>query len=360
MNKILFIFGLLLSLSLQAAQVQDLYQVEVLVADQSHGERIKGMNAGIKEVLIRVSGSKSVVDNPELSAVMVAPERYVEGYRYEQRQQGADDLDFLLINFSAKALQRLLVDKGLPVWSAQRPDVLVWLAVEEHSRPYIVKDAPLNIVNQAMNTAAVGRGLPLLWPLDADVDAGTVRAADVKAGFVQEVSAASKDYSAHGILIGYVKRLPSGSWTGEWKFVHNGQVANWGGRATDLGGVMSVGVDAVADTLAAEFSILAGDEQGLLLVKIRNVTDLSGYAVTRDYLESLLITSDVAVVKVYANSVEYQLRLRSSAEEFLRAINLGGTMRLIPQVMGTNSIDPSLKKEGDDLRQPDYTLELIR
>lgn len=359
MKKILFIVSLLLPFSLFAAQVQDLYQVEVSVEDQSSGERLKGMSVAIKEVLVRVSGSKAVVDDPALSAATASPGRYVKGYRYERRQQGVDELDFLLVSFSAKALQSLLVEKQLPIWSAQRPEVLVWLAVDERTRPYIAKDKPMNVVNQAINGAAIARGLPLSWPLDTDVDSGKVRAADVKAGFVQQVIDASKDYAAHAVLIGHVKSLSNNTWQGQWQLVREGKAVSWDSPAADLESVMAVGVDTVADALADEFSILSGNGQGLLLVQVKNVIDLEGYATTRAYLQDLLITSNVAVVRVHSGVVEYQLRLRGQADEFIRAINLGGKMRVIPKVITSNNIDPTQRLEVKDLSQPDYILELI-
>ena len=358
MKKIFITLCLLLPLMLQAAQEKDLYQVEVQVADQSTGERIKGMSAAIKEVFVRVSGSKLIVDDSELAAAIVSPGRYVEGYRYEQRQKGTETLNFLLFSFSAKALESLLVKKKLPIWPAPRPDVLVWLAVEKRSRPYVVKDEPLNIINQAVIRAAISRGLPLSWPLNTDIDAGKVRAPDIRAGFVKQIAEASKDYSIDNILIGHVKHHSSGHWSGEWKLVRKGQTESWEGDSLDLQGVVSAGIDAVADTLAAESSISAGDEQDLLLVKVNNVSDLEGYAGTRSYLGELLITQNIAVVKVHDNAVEYQLRLRGKAEEFLRAINLGGEMRVVPQVVTADHIDPQSREGASDLSQPDYTLEL--
>lgn len=362
MKKILFILFLLLPSFLQADQEQNMYQVEALVADQSSGERIKGMSAAIKEVLVRVSGNKSVIDEPELSAAIVSPGRYIEGYRYEKRQQGNGSVDFLLVSFSAQALQNLLVEKNLPVWSAQRPNVLVWLAVERQSRPYIAKDSPLNTVNQAINRASTSRGLPLSWPLDTDVDSGKVRVADITAGFVEQIVEASRDYSAHAILIGHVKELSGSRWQGKWRLVRDGQSTDWDSDVAGLDSVVSDGIDVVADTIAAELSISSRDEQQArpLLVKVRNLDSLEGYAAARAYLYSLLVTSEVKVAKVYAQAVEYQLRLRGTPEEFARAIRLGGTMRVVPKVIEANHIEPSQRLGEVDPGQPDFILELVR
>ena len=359
MKKILFIFCLLQAVSLQAAEVLDLYKVEVLVQNQSHSERIKGMRVAIKEVLVRVSGSKAVVDNPLLFSAIASASRYVESYRYDQRQQGTEILDFLLVNFSEKALQKLLVEKQLPVWSKQRPDVLLWLAVEEPSRSYILKDSSVNIVNQAINNAVMSRGLPLLRPLNSDIEAGKVRVIDIKVGFEQQISNASQDYTTHGVLIGYVKQLSRDSWLGKWKFVRAGQVVNWSSGPAEISTVILAGVDVVADTLSSDFAISAR-EQDSLLIRINNVSDLTQYAIVGTYLEGLLITNDIAVVKIDVNAVEYELRLLGKSEEFLRAINLGGKMRVVPQMITTNNIDSVQKQKITSINQLDYILELIR
>lgn len=359
MKKIFLILCLLLPLSLQAVPVQKLYEVEVAVADQSSGERLKGMSAAIKEVLVRLSGNKAIVGEPVLASAIASPGRYVKGYRYERREQATVELDFLLVSFSPKALQGLLVENQLPIWPEQRTDVLVWLAVDERARPYIIKDNPLNIINQAINDAAINRGLPLSWPLDSDIDSGKVRATDIKAGFQQQIISASKDYAAHGILIGYLKKLSKDKWQGEWQLVRQDKAVNWSSDIASLDDVMLSGVDPVADTLASEFSILGGDEQGLLLVNVRNINNLESYAVSRAYLQDLLITSDVGVVKVMNDAVDYQLRLRGKAGEFVRAINLGGKMRIVPKVIVTQNIDPESRLETTTTTEPDYVLELI-
>ena len=359
MKKILLTLCLLLPLGLQATQVPELYEVEVAVADQSSGERLKGMSAAIKEVLVRLSGSKAIVDEAVLASAIASPGRYVKGYRYERREQADTELDFLLVNFSSQALQDLLVESRLPIWPEQRAEILVWLAIDERPRPYVVKDNPLNIINQAINSAAASRGLPLSWPLDSDVDSGKVRATDIKAGFQQQIISASKDYAAHGILVAYIKKLSEEKWQGEWQLVREGKAVSWSSDVASLDDVMLSGVDAVADILAGEFSILSGDEQGLLLVTVRNINNLQRYAKSRAYLQDLLITSDVGVVKVMRGAVDYQLRLRGKAEEFVRAINLGGQMRIVPQVIVTQNINPENRAEIIAPNQSDYILELI-
>lgn len=341
-----------------AVQVTGLYQVSVPVEDQTSGERLKGMSSAIKEVLIRVSGSRGVVENPELSSAIVAPSRYVKGYRYEKRQLPEGDGNQLVVEFSAKAVQSLLVQKQLPVWSEQRPEVLLWLAVEERKRRYILKDSSVHLPNQAINDAAAARGLPLAWPLDSDIEIGKVKVADIKAGFDEQISKASKDYNPHGILVGYIKELRNGSWLGRWQLVRGGQVTRWKSEEGSLSTVMQSGIDPVADVLAEEFAIAGVGETGAepLRVKVENVNTLDHYADSRAYLDSLLITDKVNVIQVHKDYVEYQLSLRGQHNEFVRAIQLGRTMRILPQVIESDTVvpDPELSST-----KPDLILELI-
>ena len=51
-----------------ASQINDLYQVEVLVESQSSSERNRAVSRAMSEVLVKVTGQRQTVSNPAIKA----------------------------------------------------------------------------------------------------------------------------------------------------------------------------------------------------------------------------------------------------------------------------------------------------
>jgi hypothetical protein len=85
MRPLLFAFALLLSvpfaLLAPVASAAGLYEADVPVASQDNSERDAGIRRALQAVLVKVSGSRQVLQNPQLSeAVSGAPGRVLQFY----------------------------------------------------------------------------------------------------------------------------------------------------------------------------------------------------------------------------------------------------------------------------------------
>ena len=115
---LLFFWGL----PLQAAQLNGLYEAEVELADQGRAARATAMSEAMAAVLLKVSGSETLLDEEVLQSAMADASRYVRQYRYrseeippEERVAAEDD--------TPAADSRLLLWVGF-VLSATRPKVV--------------------------------------------------------------------------------------------------------------------------------------------------------------------------------------------------------------------------------------------
>ena len=88
---------------LSAAQISGLYQSDVLVSSQSAEERQEAFNLALKEVLVRVSGKASVLENEPLMGVANQPDQLVQKFSYEQT---ARDDNSVALSTAAAAEQR--------------------------------------------------------------------------------------------------------------------------------------------------------------------------------------------------------------------------------------------------------------
>ncbi|MDE0191379.1 MAG: DUF2066 domain-containing protein, partial [Gammaproteobacteria bacterium] len=113
-----------------------LYDVEIVVASQSDADRRRAASAALAEVLTRVTGLREIPFVAQVDEAIRESERYYVRYGFATRdiepEEGGDLVaqTHLEIHFERGTLLDLLRRTGLPVWSADRPTVLVWVVLE--------------------------------------------------------------------------------------------------------------------------------------------------------------------------------------------------------------------------------------
>ena len=139
-------FGLWLLpvLAMRAEVVDNLYQVEVPVADQERDTRTCALTDALLQVLMRVSGQDALaLMEPGVEQALVLPTRYVERYRYAGRQANGERQLLLQVRFEPEAVNRILRDIRLPVWGRNRPGVLAWVVIDDRrGRKLLASDGP--------------------------------------------------------------------------------------------------------------------------------------------------------------------------------------------------------------------------
>ena len=113
--------------------------------------------------------------------------------------QSAAPTHTLDVSFAPSSLNRALNDLGLPLWGAERPETLLWLAVQESSRRYILAGGTQNAVRRSLDQVTEKRALPVLLPLMDLQDQSAVDFSDVRGGFTGHVQDASERYGVDAI-----------------------------------------------------------------------------------------------------------------------------------------------------------------
>ncbi|MEJ2691697.1 MAG: DUF2066 domain-containing protein, partial [Candidatus Thiodiazotropha sp.] len=139
MNSILrwwLIATLLMATAVRAETVSNLYEAESPVVGQGSEARAEAIRDAFARVLVKVSGDRGLLSNPEIDKLLKRASSYVQQYRYRMLQEDlapseADKPDRVLwVRFDERAVNRLLRQSGVPVWGDTRPTVLVWLGEE--------------------------------------------------------------------------------------------------------------------------------------------------------------------------------------------------------------------------------------
>ena len=297
----------------------ELYQAKTPVADRSEAAQTAAFQAALTIVLVRVTGRRSVEDDPALAPLISNARRYVQQYR------GAPDGQ-MWVSFDGPAIERWLTQNGQPLWGHERPTTFVWLTAQTgpQSGSVITADDTSDL-KMAIDAAAALRGVPLHWPSGVDLQRNHLDYAGVNGAAPTTLAEIGRRLGGEGILIG------RSSGTGESanvRWIHLFQ-----DRSSEYSGALE-GVNRTADLYAGLFA--ASGNLVPIDMEVAGVGDLREYANVQTYLESLTFVSHVSVVAITRDTVRFRLATRGGAESLQRTLALNG--RLQPLAAGESGI----------------------
>ena len=255
---------------LSAASVVDLYQVSEPVS--SGQDQQQALHGALDQLLIRLTGSKAVLDKPELARLREHPEQVAN--RYEQK--GGQ----LAVDFDGVAVGRALDQAQVPVWGQQRASLLAWWV--EHNPD---EGNTLMIDSQsesaALHDSAKARGLPLVLPMgDLQEQSLTDQGGDDSA-FSGEV----KRYGTDGLLKVSAGPNDYGHWLGQWQLSLGDKNASGKVEADDRQGLVDEVMSAVLANMAPWYATAgSGVPQQTLELQVDGA-DLSHYGELQRALE---------------------------------------------------------------------------
>lgn len=328
----LFIISLLVNLGLSSASRADelpgLYETEVTVSTQDAEERKAALTAGMRQVLLRVSGRSIVLTITAVEDALTKPTRYVQRYRYRNRAgaNGAQE-KVLWVRFDENAINQLLRDNRMPVWGRTRPSVLVWMVVDDRQSRILLGNNEAHPAKALIAEQAELRGVPLRWPMLDLSDRNNITTSDVWGSFEDTIIKASRRYQTEAILVGRVYKAYRGSWNVRWTLYDHGHREDWTARAESLIETLIPGVDRTASILAQRFAqVESGEKNNAVLVQVYGITSLAAYNKTLKYLSQLSVVTDAQAQTVFTDNVIFKLNSRNGRLAISQAVALGHTL----------------------------------
>lgn len=319
-------------LLLRAELVRDLYTATVPVTDQSSATLAKASREALSEVLVKVTGSVEVLRNPVISAALGDARGNVQRYGFE-RGAAPDRELYARIEFDGSWVTALVIEAGAPLWTANRPSVLVWL-VEDGPQGHQLVSAELSPAMVADLRAAFSRrGIPLQLPLLDLADAAALSPQAAWGLDAAAIQGASARYKVQAVLAGRLAALSSGGVAGDWLFLMGDERRASVVTAQDAAAFIGEGVALVAETMAARYAVAASavDGEGIPM-SVSGVASYADYAAIINWLESLELVERVRVERVRGD--ELQLRLLAQAAPAQLATMLELNKRLLPVAAG--------------------------
>lgn len=330
----------------------------VEMADNTAESRREAFKQALGKVLIKLSGTRDILDAPETQNIISSASRYVQAYNMEKvrdstdGQSGSEKGLAMHVEFDGPALERILVTAGLPVWSGTRPAVLVWLAVEDNRNRYVLSESSASSVLPLLQVAADSRGVPLIIPVMDRTDRYRVEFIDVQAGFNERLTAAAERYNTDIMLIGNLKSVAGNSWSAKWTVLREHVSSSWTETGLSLAIALQSGVDGLADMLASRYAFVSapGGKLSEYLVSVDNVTELEHYAKILSILRKLVFVESVTPVRIKETQVQYRLRIHGGIQELERTLSLSGS--LVPLTSPVSSESYIQPGNGDGVLPP--------
>ncbi len=336
---------LLFSLWAAAEQVDGLYDIAVPVDSQSSNDLKRATREGLSTVLVRVSGNAELIQQPAIKSALRNASKYTKQFRYESRPRlvwqtskqelpptGDNDQLYAVIEFEPKLIDSTLREAGLPLWSSNRPTVLLWIVVAEgNQRRFATAETDPDIL-QAITTNAKRRGLAIKLPaLDLE-DMVAVSTKQLWQLNHPKANAAAERYQADTVLLGRVTRLTNGEWLGSWRYSYAGQKLRFDAEADNGNDYIAVAIDQVAELLAQQYAIapVTLSDDGVLM-RLSGVDDFVEYARAINYLESVAAIRHANVLSVEGDEIIVRLVADGLLTQLEQSFALDS--RIQPQVL---------------------------
>lgn len=184
-------------LPVHATQLVEVNIAKIPVSDQSQRTQNSALKSALNEVMVKLSGNKSVLENAGVKAALRTPQAYLRSYRFEYK----NGQTLYVAEFDKTKLTDLLKRERLALWGERRPETLVWLATETSEGERLIMDEGHHTAaSQRLADTANERGVPLLFPLMDLTDNENISIYDVWGRFVNTLTRASERYAVDNII----------------------------------------------------------------------------------------------------------------------------------------------------------------
>ncbi|MDV6251492.1 DUF2066 domain-containing protein [Vibrio sp. EA2] len=303
-----------LSLPVYALTQVDIYRAEVVIdSEQNNGESL-AREQGMKEVIVRATGSQSSLSNPIIQKALSSSSRYISQLGYGQ----VDGQPSLKMRFSSGQIHSLLTQAQLPSWSAHRANILVWAIEEQAYERTIAWEHSDSPKVSALHTAAEARGLPITFPVGDFDDVTGVNVSDLWGGFAEPIAKASQRYPVDAVLV--VKTQGDQiRWTLYDQSPSAILISQRSPRSGSASGAnaMAEMVDGITDYYAGKSAVVvSGESSDGITMKVVNIHSAIDFFHLESALHKLNSVAGSEVKRVQGDELTLKLHLLASKETF--------------------------------------------
>jgi hypothetical protein len=319
---LVIVIFLAVSLQVQAAGVSDLYEAQVLISSQTPEEQARAVKEAFQKVLLKVMGNRHTLAQAPLAPMLEEASKLVQQFRYNAPEEENKAATFW-VRFDPRGVQRLLRQNALPIWGRARPTLLLWVAVEEGRKRYLLDASISSPAIEALEEQAEARGIPVIFPLWDLEDQSRLSFSDVWGNFPEPILAASSRYPTSVQLVGRLLRQETGDWQARWTLYGANEVRGWsvhGGLDEVLRDGINEAVDIIVDRVVP---IIENSSPFSVWVSVTDVTSFVDYARLSSYLSRLSQVTVIQPVQLSRTEVKFRLELQGDLKGLAASILFG-------------------------------------
>ncbi len=172
------------------------------------------MQQGLKDVLVRLSGSDKILESPRVTGALSKIDYFVKQFSYEEPKEGGR---ILKVRFNEMPVNELVRSSGFSISVAQgpKPSVLIWFVISENNMFHWVGGEYQPAVAAQITAAAKRFNIPVVFPMYDLTDTNAISEQTIEKQDIEALMKGSDRYDADVILVGKINKQPAG-WYAEW------------------------------------------------------------------------------------------------------------------------------------------------
>lgn len=325
----LFVLALWAAGGARAEVLRDVYTAQVAVADRSAAALSAGASEALAQVLVKASGSPRLLEHPAVAQALADARARVQQYSYTRVASTAQTEGERLLarfEFAPSYVTDLVVEAGAPLWTANRPQVLAWVAVDSGGELGFVNWETMPEYAQVLSDAFSRRGVPLQLPLFDLADTAALSpelAWRLDGGVLRDASAR---YNVTHILGARVAVLNDATFAGDFSYFSPAGRLDRTTTAGDFADFLAAGVALVADDMAARFAVQVSASSGIGMV-VSGIRSYRDYAAVVNWLERLELVESANVERIDGEVITLNINARTELAQLTALLQLNPNLQ---------------------------------
>ncbi len=322
----------------------NLFEAAISVTPET--EQAEQIGQALDAVLVKLTGRRDSPSDPRLSNLRADPQAHLLSFSYQEQliPDGRFGQRQVLLNaqFIQRNILQALQDQGIELWSLERPEVLLWLAIEDEQRQRDMLAGDDRQHRFVLEQTASQRGLPLVLPVQDQTDYSLVDADTIWGGFYENAAQASERYATDRFVIAAASQRTGQAgasvWQVRWRLPDDESgLETFVSRGADLSEALGRGIHLLADRIAARAMIQSNTEtSGVVRVVLQNIQSPAQFAAAMMSFKQMSQVQDVTLLQANDNDIELSLSLSASRDWLLRAIRLADDLSVDTRGTGSN------------------------
>jgi len=312
----------------QAVILSDLNTVKILVKDTSVSSRQVALSQALGAVLVKMSGNSKITTLPMIHNMQLKANRFVQSYTYLSHDVLDDSGSLALqVSFDKKELKHILRQSQQSIWSSDRPLTLLWIDVEDGSDHQVLSSTTDSPLIEILQKTADVRGVPILFPAmdlqdwsltDFSVDKeGTYSAVNY-----QLLQKMLTRYNAVVLLAGYLERVDTNRWQGQWLLWLEGAPYRWHSQPDEMDEVLSQAINNTVNLMVNQYTVVSSNNlKKKVLLAVSQVNDLSHYAKVLAKLRHLVPVAKVTLEDIKGSNILLDLEVIGGTQALVQALS---------------------------------------